>query len=261
MERVEGRPGAAVIRSDTVDRSPFDLTGKVAFLTGAGRGIGRAIADALAEAGADVAVNALSPTYVMPAVEEIERARGTRAIAVLGDVTQPASSNAMVERVERELGPIDILVNNLGDSMAKPLVPLPDRPDAMTDDDVRFMLDVNLVGALTCVRAVGPGLIERRQGKVINISAAAARRGGANAVYTLAKTGLVGFTRALAIEWAPYGIQVNAIAPGSFPHPLSHSPEVIARVTEEAVRSVPAGRVGQQREVGLLARYLAVVGR
>jgi 2-deoxy-D-gluconate 3-dehydrogenase len=121
----------------------------------------------------------------------------------------------------------------------------------LSDDELNFIMDVNLTEAILCTRAVGPHMLARRSGKVINISSWTARQGGGEmVVYTIAKTALVGFTRAQALEWAPYGVQVNGIAPGIFPDPATGG-------EERAARMVPLGRPGQLREVGYLALYLA----
>ena len=113
-----------------------------------------------------------------------------------------------------------MLVNALGDSIRKPLVTLPRKEDAavsVSDDELRFIIDVNLTEVLLCTRAVGPHMLQRRSGKVINIGSWTPHQGGRDMVlYTTAKTALAGFTRAQVLEWTPYGVHVNAIAPGIF---------------------------------------------
>jgi len=239
----------------------FDVTGKVVLITGAGRGIGKGIAQVLAEAGADVAINALTPRYVEGVAAEIAGASGRRVIPVIADVTKAAGAQQAIDLVMQTFGRIDVLVNNLGDAIRKPLVALPGQTEtaaALTDDEIDFVMDVNLTEAIVCTRAVGPHMLERGSGKVINISSWTARQGGGEmVVYTIAKTGLVGFTRAQAIEWAPYGVQVNCIAPGIFPDPVTVGEESARRTAEHAARTVPLGRPGQLREVGYLALYLA----
>src|SRR3954462_8613239 len=198
----------------------YDVTGKVVFITGAGRGIGKGIAQVLAHAGADIALNALTPKYVEPLAAEIAIASGRRVEPIVADVTKPDSVRTAVDSVLAKFGRIDVLVNALGDSIRKPLVKLPDKDEsqAASDDEVKFVMDINLTEAILCTRAVGAHMLERRSGKVISISSWTASKGGGELVlYTAAKTALVGFTRAQALEWAPYGVQVNAIAPGQFP--------------------------------------------
>jgi NAD(P)-dependent dehydrogenase (short-subunit alcohol dehydrogenase family) len=239
----------------------YDLTGKVVFITGAGRGIGKGIAQVLAEAGADIAINALTPKYVEGTAAEIAKATGRRVMFVAADVTKTDGVQRAIDAVMKDFGRIDVLVNNLGDAIRKPLVALPGRADAATalsDDELKFVMDINLTEAILCTRAVGPHMLERRSGKVINISSWTARQGGGEmVVYTIAKTALVGFTRAQALEWAPYSVQVNAIAPGIFPDPVTSGEERVRQTAARATQIVPLGRPGQLREVGLLALYLA----
>lgn len=239
----------------------FDMTGKTVFVTGAGRGIGKGIAQVLAEAGADVAINALTKTYVEPLAAEIAEATGQRAIPVVADMTKADSVQGAVDEVLSAFGRIDVLVNALGDSIRKPLVGLPGTDQAgvpIADDDLRFIMDINLTEALLTTRAVGPHMLARGSGKVINVAAWTAHQGGNGAVlYTAAKTALAGFTRALAIEWAPHGVQVNCMAPGLFPDILTGGEERVRRSEERAKKVVPLGRPGKLRECGLLALYLA----
>src|SRR5262249_53560105 len=129
---------------------------------------------------------------------------------------------------------------------------------AISDDELRFIMDVNLTEALLCTRAVGPHMLARRSGKVINIAAWTAHQGGRdNVLYTTAKTALAGFTRAQALEWAPYGLHVNAIGPGLFPDVVTSGEEGVARSTKRAKEQVPLGRPGRLREVGLLRLHPA----
>ena len=242
----------------------FDVTGKVVFITGAGRGIGRGIAEVLAEAGADVALNALTPKYVESAAAEIAAASGRRIVPIIADVTKADEVRRAVDAVLAAFGRIDVLVNGLGDSIRKPLVTLPDNADnadsaaGVSDDELRFIIDVNLTEALLCTRAVGPLMLARRSGKVINIASWTAHQGGRDMViYTTAKTALAGFTRAQALEWAPYGVHVNAIAPGIFPDVVTSGEERVRQSTQRAEQTVPLRRPGRLREVGLLALYLA----
>ena len=150
----------------------YDITGKVVFITGAGRGIGKGIAQVLAHAGADIALNALTRTYVEPLATEIAKASGRRVAPIVADVTKPDSVRAAVDSVIARFGRIDVLVNALGDSIRKPLVKLPDKEgsEAASDEEVQFVMDINLTEAILCTRAVGAHMLERRSGKVISIS-------------------------------------------------------------------------------------------
>src|SRR5580704_2640370 len=239
----------------------YDITGKVVFITGAGRGIGKGIAQVLAEAGADVAINALTEKYVTGTAAEIAAASGRRAVPVIADVTKPDGARHAVDTVLATFGRIDVLINALGDSIRKPLVTLPDNNDSapgVTDDELRFIMDINVTEALLCTRAVGPHMLARRAGKVINIASWTAHQGGKDMViYTTAKTALAGFTRAQALEWAPYGVHVNCIAPGLFPDVVTSGEARFRQSTQRAEQTVPLGRAGKLREVGLLALYLA----
>ena len=183
----------------------FDVTGKVVFITGAGRGIGKGIAQVLAEAGADVAINSLTPRYVEGVAAEIADASGRKVVPVVADVTKTDDVQRAVDLVMETFGRIDVLINNLGDAIRKPLVALPgEETPALTDEELNRVMDVNLTEAILCTRAVGPHLLARRSGKVINVSSWTARQGGGDmVVYSIAKTGLAGFTRAQALEALP----------------------------------------------------------
>ena len=237
----------------------YDVTGKVVFITGAGRGIGKGIAQVLAEAGAGVALNALTPKYVEGTAAQIAAASGRRVVPVIADVTKSDEVGRAVDSILATFGRIDVLVNALGDSIRKPLAALPGTEGAgVSDDELRFIMDINLTEALLCTRAVGPHMLARRSGKVINIASWTAHQGGRDMVlYTTAKTALAGFTRAQALEWAPYGVHVNAIAPGLFPDVVTSGEERVRQLTQRAEQTVPLGRPGRLREVGLLALYLA----
>ncbi len=238
----------------------FDVTGKVVLITGAARGIGKGIAQVLAEAGADIALNALTNKYVNDTAADIAKASGRKVVPVIADVTKPDDVRRAVDSVLNTFGRIDVLVNALGDSIRKPLAVLPGKEDvaAVTDDELRFIMDINLTEALLCTRAVGPHMLARQSGKIINIAAWTAHQGGRDMVlYTTAKTALAGFTRAQALEWAPYNIHVNAIAPGMFPDVVTSGEERMKQSAQRALQTVPLRRPGRLREVGLLALYLA----
>lgn len=238
----------------------FDITGKVVFITGAGRGIGKGIAQVLAEAGADIALNALTPKYVEGTAADIAAASGRRVLPIIADVTKPDAVRRAVDAVLATFGRIDVLVNALGDSIRKPLVALPGKDGSVgvSDDELQFILDINLTEALLCTRAIGPHMLARRSGKVINIASWTAHQGGRDLVlYTTAKTALAGFTRSLALEWAPYNVHVNTIGPGIFPDVVTSGEERMRQTTQRAAQTVPLGRPGKLREVGLLALYLA----
>jgi 2-deoxy-D-gluconate 3-dehydrogenase len=232
----------------------YRLDGKVALITGAGRGIGKGIAEVLAQAGADVVINSLTDTHATPLAAALARSTGRRVVPLLADVTRA------VAQVLRDFGQLDILVNNLGDSIRSPLVPLPGATGGpgVSDADLKFVMDVNLTATILCTRAAGPHMLARGSGKVVNVGSFAAARGGIGlSIYTTAKTALVGFTRAMALEWAPHGVQVNCVAPGFFPDPVTVGEAGYADRVQSAKQTVPLRREGRLREVGLLVLYLA----
>ena len=235
----------------------YEIRGKVALITGAGRGIGRGIAEVLAEAGADIALNALTNRYVEETAREIVSASGRRVLPLLADVTRTEGVQKVLDTVLKEFGHLDILVNCLGDAIRHPLVKLPDKEGtSITDEELKRIIDINLTATILCTRAVGPHFLARRSGKIINISSVTAGKGGGDLVlYTLAKSAVIGFTRTQALEWAPYNIQINSIAPGLFPDTHTYGDK--ARLPESILRRIPLGRAGLVREVGLLALYLA----
>jgi NAD(P)-dependent dehydrogenase (short-subunit alcohol dehydrogenase family) len=236
----------------------FDITGQRVLITGAGRGIGKGIALAFAEAGAAVAVTGLTPIGVNKVAAEI-REMGQTALPLTGDATKATDMDRIAEQVLAEFGQVDTLINCVGDSIRKPVVKLPgSNVEGMSEDEWHFIVDVNLTEAFQGCRALGSHFLERRQGSVINISGWAAFRGRAgSAAYDAAKAGLMRFTESLAQEWAPYGVRVNSIAPGSFPDPEQMSAEAYQARQQSAMQQIPLGRTGRLKEVGYLAVFLA----
>ena len=238
----------------------YDITGKSIIVTAGSRGIGKGIVRVFAESGANVLATALSDTYLGPLAEE-QKTAGHPIGTLAADATTAEGWEATIEKAMNAFGQIDVLVNTLGDAIRRPLVPEPGAPansKAMTDDEWRFIMDVNLTQCFMGCRAVGPHFIERGKGKVVNISSFAARNGAPGMLaYSTAKAGLTRLTQSLALEWAPYGINVNCIAPGSFPDTEMTDEARLKSSRERARTTVPLGRYGNIREVGLLALYLA----
>ena len=236
----------------------FDVEGKTVIVTGAARGIGRGIAEVLVEAGAKVLVTSLTDRYLKPFSDEMAKA-GHPIETLTADATTSKEWDRTIKFALSKFGHVDALINNLGDAIMRPIVPLPDHPsrERISDDEYRKVLDVNLTEAFMGCRAVGPHFIERRRGKVINISSSSARRGAPETlVYSTAKAALVRLTQTLALEWAPYGITVNCIAPGSFPDPTTTGYQGYNEAKSDAKKRVPLGSVGNIREVGFLALYM-----
>jgi NAD(P)-dependent dehydrogenase (short-subunit alcohol dehydrogenase family) len=225
----------------------FRLDGRVALVTGGVRGLGIAMAEALAEAGAIVAVTARSHDAASAAAREL----GGQAFGIAVDVTDRASVEAMVARVLNDHGRLDILVNNAGVNVRGSI-------EQLEEDDWDQVLDTNLKGPWLCCRAVGSAMKRQKWGRVINLSSMLAEISlPGRTPYASSKGGLTMLTKTLALEWAPDGINVNAIAPGPFATemnlPLLNDPEV--RATFQA--KIPLGRWGEPQELGAVAVFLA----
>ena len=215
-----------------------DLTNRVALVTGGSRGIGRAIALAMANAGAAVAVNYHEHERLAAEAVDSIRAGGRRAIAVGADVSSRLAVEAMVRRVEAELGSIDVLINNAGVATVRGL-------DDLTEDDFDRTIAINLKSAFLCTSAVLPGMRAGRWGRIVNISSVAARGGGAIGVhYNASKAGLEGLTRGYASRLAAEGVTVNAVAPG-----LIDTDMAAPLKQAGGAARIPVGRFGLADEV------------
>jgi len=236
----------------------FDVTDQKVLVVGAGRGIGKGIALAFAEAGADIAVTALSSTGVNQVAKEIQE-MGRAAFPVTGDATKAADMDRIVQETLDKFGHVDTIVNCVGDAIRKPVVTLPGSSSiGMTEEEWHFIVDINLTEAYQGCHAIGPHMLERRQGSVINITGWAAFRGRPeSAAYDAAKAGIMRFTECLAQEWAPFGIRANAIAPGSFPDPDQMSEEAYQQRQDAAKGQIPLGRTGHLKEIGYLSVFLS----
>jgi len=208
------------------------------------------MAVALAEAGADVAAAARSKAELEETAHLVEAA-GRRAIAVPTDVTAYPQMEALVRRTVETLGGLHVVVNNSGIARVSPLA-------EMSPEDFRATVDVNLVGVFNGCRAAAAHLITQKAGKVINVSSVLGQVGlPGYSAYAASKSGVMGFTRALAAEWARHGIQVNALAPGWFVTDMNAEAFDDARIRERLLRDVPQKRTGRLDEIGPLAVYLA----
>jgi NAD(P)-dependent dehydrogenase (short-subunit alcohol dehydrogenase family) len=228
----------------------FSLKGRVALVTGASRGIGRAIAIALGGAGADVACCARTTEQVEETAVAIQRG-GTRAAGFTLDVIQPDDITRTVRDIERVLGSVDILVNNAGITLEKPTV-------EVTDEEWEHILATNLSAMFRLVRAVAPGMIERGHGKIINIGSMYGAIGVPRyAAYCASKAAVASLTRSLAAEWGRHGIQVNCLAPGYMNTDIPRAALADEKRRALFLSKVPARRIGEPEEAGLLAVYLA----
>ena len=218
------------------------LEGKVAIVTGAGRGLGRSMAHALVEAGAAVTVAARTGTELDSFVDEV-KAAGGQALACPTDIIDEASVERMVEATVETFGRVDVLVNNSGIVASTPLV-------EQSAEEWDRVVATNLRGTYLATRAVGRHLLAQKSGKVVNIASNFALQGVANhAAYSASKAGVIAFTRSMAIEWARYGIQVNAIAPGYFATALNAEMRDDADALASVVRAIPARRLGEPDEL------------
>ena len=231
-----------------MSQSIFDLTGKVAVVTGANTGLGQGVALALAAAGAEVAaVGRSSAAETASAIEAL----GRRCLHVSADLSSIEPIDRIVEEVEAGLGPVDILVNNAG---------IIRRADAVdfTEADWDQVVDTNLKSAFFLSQAFGRRMISRGGGKVINIASMLSFQGGMRvASYTASKSGLAGLTKLLANEWASKGVNVNAIAPGYF---VTNNTEALRQDegrSREILGRIPAGRWGRPEDLGGAAVFLA----
>ena len=227
----------------------IDLSGRVAVVTGASRGIGRAIALVLAAQGAKVVVNYRANAEAADEVVQAITARGGEAVAVQADVRSADEAARLIQVALDRFGRLDILVNNAGTTRDTLLV-------RMQEADWDLVLDTNLKGTFHCTKAVQRVMIKQRYGRIINITSVAGLAGNAGqANYAAAKAGIIGFTKSVAKEVGSRGITVNAVAPGYVPTDLTADlpPALIA----EAVSKTPLGRPGAPEDIAYAVAFLA----
>lgn len=230
----------------------FDLTGKVALITGASSGIGRATAELFAASGASVAINYHKNESGAESARASITNAGRRAITIQADVTRTTDIHALIKRTRDELGPIDILVNNAG-SLVERLKIL-----ELTEERWDEVMNLNLKSAFLCSQAVAAEMMERKTGAIINVSSIAGRNGGAlgSIHYSTAKGGLITMTKGFAKELAPFGVRVNAISPGVIDTPY-HEQFSTPEAMKAYVGGIPLGRVGTPEEVARIIAFLA----
>jgi gluconate 5-dehydrogenase len=230
----------------------FDLSGKVAVVTGGATGLGRQAAEALAEMGASLVLCARKLERCEEAAAELSQL-GVKAIGLRCDVTNQDEVNAVVEKTKAEFGRIDVLINNAGMAWAAP-------PEKMSLKDWQRVLNTNVTGAFLCAQAAGRVMIEQGGGKIINVTSVAGFLGSPSEImdtiaYNTSKGALITFTRDLACKWAKYNINVNAVAPGWFPTHLSEW--VIDHYGESFRLLIPLNRFGGPDDLKGAIVYLA----
>jgi len=225
------------------------LTGKVAVITGSGRGIGYAAALTLAQEGARIVITDINPDAVHEAVASLKKA-GHEAIGVELDVCNDEQVQAMAVQAVQAFGSIDILVNNAGFTRDKYLTKMP-----MADWDA--VIDVILKGAYLCTRAALPTMMEKKWGRVINIASRAHWGNPGQTNYSAAKAGLIGFTRALALEQGKFNVTANAIAPGLVETPLVRALPSYEMIKTNALARQPVQRLGAVQDIANAVAFLA----
>jgi NAD(P)-dependent dehydrogenase (short-subunit alcohol dehydrogenase family) len=228
----------------------FDLTGKVAIVTGGNMGLGEAFSHALSQAGALVAVAARTHERNVKVVGDIEAAGG-KAISVEVDVTKPETVEAMVARVTEQLGPIDILVNNAGVCYHRDALDVP-------PEEWHSVMDVNVNGVWNCAQAVGRQMVARKSGAIINIGSISGyivNRPQMQPGYNASKAAVHHLTKSLAAEWAPFNVRVNAMAPGYIKTLMS--PVDDPQYRRHWIEDTPMVRYGYPEELGPTLIYLA----
>jgi NAD(P)-dependent dehydrogenase (short-subunit alcohol dehydrogenase family) len=228
----------------------FRLDGKTALVTGGTKGLGFAMARALAEAGADIALCSRNADEATQAAREIAGATGRRAEGFVADITNSQSVNHLAGNIQRSLGPIDILINNAGCNIRKPIPEL-------TEADWDIVVDTSAKGSFLCSKAFVPAMIERKWGRVIllgSIMSFVSLPG--RAAYATAKAAILGLGRTLALEGAPHGVTVNVICPGPFETPMNRVLMNDPEAYKAFLAKIPLGRWGQPEELGGLAVFL-----
>jgi 3-oxoacyl-[acyl-carrier protein] reductase len=230
----------------------FDLTGRVALITGASSGIGAAAAATLADLGAPVAIGYHRNKQGAEETRDRIVAAGGAAIAVEADVRRPEDIRALVDRTSRELGPVEILVNNAGSLVARHGI------REITDTYLEEVLALNFKSAVLASQAVAASMISRRSGAIVNVVSIAGHNGGGPGagIYASAKAALMAHTKSLARELAPHGVRVNAIAPGVIDTPF-HEAFSTPEMMRSFVAAIPLGRVGTPAECATVIAFLA----
>lgn len=228
------------------------LDGQTAIVTGAGRGIGLAIARELAATGANIVVNYVTSADAAQELAEEIRELGPQALVVQADVTDYDQVTDMIKQAMETFGQIDILVNNAGITRDKTL-------KNMSRDHWDEVINVNLGSVFNCTRQVLPLMLERKSGKIVNISSFVAQGGNVGqSNYAATKAGIIGFTKSVALEVSRYGITVNAVCPGFTETDMLM--EVPEKIRQRILEKIPMGRFGQPEEITACVRYIVTEG-
>jgi len=230
----------------------FDLTGKVAIVTGGNGGIGLGIAEGLGQAGAKLAIIGRNANKSEAASKVLSKQTGSEPLILTADVSKPGEVTAVVKTVTEHYGRIDILFNNAGINIRRP-------PQTLTPEEWHTVMDINLTGAFLMSQAVYPALKQTGGGKIINIGSMTSIFGASFAVaYASSKGGIVQLTKSLALAWAADNIQVNAILPGWFETELTHRARTeVSGLYERVLARIPTARWAQPRDIAGTAIWLA----
>jgi NAD(P)-dependent dehydrogenase (short-subunit alcohol dehydrogenase family) len=226
-----------------MEHPDWGLNDKVALVTGAGRGLGRAVAKTFAQAGARVGMVSRTESQLQETAHEIE-AMGGEVLALPGDVSDPAQVNQIADHVVKRFGTIDVLINNAAVTLRKPFL-------EQTYEDMEKVIGINLTGYLLCAQAAGRIMVQNRSGKIINIGSEVGIVGTASGTvpYSATKGGIAQLTRCLAVEWAPYHINVNCVAPGLMWTPMVEERLKDPKYLDWVLNKIPLGRIPKPEEV------------
>lgn len=230
----------------------FDCSDKIALVTGGGRGLGRIMAESLAEAGAQVILCSRKVEALKETADKIQKS-GHKSLSMALDVTNPEDVEQAVQKIMEMWGRIDILINNAGTSWGAPALDMP-------LDAWHKVIETNLTGTFLMSQRVGREMVGRKSGKIINIASVAGLGGSRPDVldavgYSASKAGIIALTKDLAVKWGPYGVTVNAIAPGFFPTKMTRV--LLERHGEAILQQIPLGRFGTEDDIKGLIVFLS----